>query len=312
MINPEIIQQIVDDTKRKCSPTVFPEGEKENSMETERMSAVENIAATIRVGLRSTDIGIGEVCIAAAILALETARAERSSSVFYVIERFEDGRSMGYWDGGSERSLFPDIDMAIQFRRRRDAIPIIRPWHRRDCQITEHICMDAGESEPDPRSPTSPTSPKPIARHSKTPARWVSTERPEAGSRWTSNLRCGTWVVCVGEDRTRVYAYDLEGQHEPRGWPLSEWQAEMAPDEPPMEYVTEKAPQSAASLASLCARLLRNKAYQYDALLEHAALILEDDPGGFVGKLLSELTFERRVKARLVEMRDLAIGGGAR
>ena len=60
---------------------------------------------------------------------------------FWVVERFEDGRSAGYWDGGSSRSFTADIDRAVQFHRQRDAFWATRSWHWQDTKIIEHMMI---------------------------------------------------------------------------------------------------------------------------------------------------------------------------
>ena len=60
---------------------------------------------------------------------------------FWVIERFENGQSQGYWYGEGSRQFSKDIDVAIQFRRKSDAVKIRRAWHWKDCEVTEHLEM---------------------------------------------------------------------------------------------------------------------------------------------------------------------------
>lgn len=60
---------------------------------------------------------------------------------FWVVERFENGRSVGYWDGGSSRHFVTDIDKAIQFCRKMDAYFVVRLWHWKDIEICEHIYL---------------------------------------------------------------------------------------------------------------------------------------------------------------------------
>jgi len=66
---------------------------------------------------------------------------------FWVIERFENGKSLGYWNGDSSRDFVTDIDLAIQFRRRADAWRIKRGWHWMDTEVTEHSYL-SHESDP--------------------------------------------------------------------------------------------------------------------------------------------------------------------
>jgi hypothetical protein len=60
---------------------------------------------------------------------------------FWVIERFENGQSQGYWDGGNSRTFVRDIEQAIHFCREQDARPIVRSWHWQDVKITEHLYL---------------------------------------------------------------------------------------------------------------------------------------------------------------------------
>ena len=57
---------------------------------------------------------------------------------FWVIERFENGQSKGYWDGGSSRCFNTNIEKAVQFRRHQDAFWATKGWHWTDTKITEH------------------------------------------------------------------------------------------------------------------------------------------------------------------------------
>lgn len=57
---------------------------------------------------------------------------------FWVVERFENDKSIGYWDGGHSRAFVTDIDKAVQFCRQQDAMWTIVGWHWKDVQITEH------------------------------------------------------------------------------------------------------------------------------------------------------------------------------
>lgn len=60
---------------------------------------------------------------------------------FWVIEKFTDGKSAGYWTGASSREFTNDIDKAIQFCRHDDARWVIVGWHWPDVQITEHTYL---------------------------------------------------------------------------------------------------------------------------------------------------------------------------
>jgi hypothetical protein len=71
--------------------------------------------------------------------------AAAATHSFWVIERFENGRSAGYWDGANSRSFQPEIDKAIQFRRKEDAFWATRGWHWNDVQLTEHLYICAAE-----------------------------------------------------------------------------------------------------------------------------------------------------------------------
>lgn len=62
---------------------------------------------------------------------------------FWVVERWEDSRSIGYWDGGSSRHFVTDIDKAIQFCRKQDAFWTTRGWHWKDTKICEHMYVAA-------------------------------------------------------------------------------------------------------------------------------------------------------------------------
>lgn len=76
----------------------------------------------------------------------EWHRLVEARHTFWVVERFEDDRSAGYWDGGNSRSFVADIDNAIQFCRRQDAMWVIVGWHWRDVQTTEHIMLNSGRA----------------------------------------------------------------------------------------------------------------------------------------------------------------------
>lgn len=95
---------------------------------------------------------------------LATAHGEREPESYWVVERMEDGRSAGYWDGGNSRQFQPDITKAVQYRRRQDALTAIIGWHWKDVVITEHLDIRAlatpakqpegGEFVLAPRDPT--------------------------------------------------------------------------------------------------------------------------------------------------------------
>jgi hypothetical protein len=67
-------------------------------------------------------------------------------NTFWVIERFENGKSQGYWAGDSSRDFITEIDNAIHFCRRDDAWRIKRGWHWQDTQVTEHAYLDSAPS----------------------------------------------------------------------------------------------------------------------------------------------------------------------
>lgn len=60
---------------------------------------------------------------------------------FWVVERFENGRSAGYWTGASSRDFTADIEKAVQFHRKDDAFWATRGWHWRDTKLTEHVML---------------------------------------------------------------------------------------------------------------------------------------------------------------------------
>jgi hypothetical protein len=68
---------------------------------------------------------------------------------FWVVERFENGKSAGYWDGGHSRSFQPDIEKAVHYCRREDAFWSTRGWHWDDIQLTEHAYI----ASPPPPAP---------------------------------------------------------------------------------------------------------------------------------------------------------------
>ena len=77
---------------------------------------------------------------------------------FWVVERFEHGKSAGYWDGGSSRSFVPEIDKAVQFVRKQDAFWAAKGWHWNDTKITEHIMIGALEKTAEPTADPLPHS----------------------------------------------------------------------------------------------------------------------------------------------------------
>ena len=79
-------------------------------------------------------------------------------SSFWVVERFEHGKSAGYWDGGSSRSFVPEIDKAVQFVRKQDAFWATKGWHWNDTKITEHIMIGALEKTAEPTADPLPHS----------------------------------------------------------------------------------------------------------------------------------------------------------
>ncbi len=75
------------------------------------------------------------------VTALRMQKASPAPATFWVIEQFTDGKSQGYWDGGSSRSFTKDIDASQQFCRKVDAHRAIWGWHWKDVRITEHLYM---------------------------------------------------------------------------------------------------------------------------------------------------------------------------
>lgn len=75
--------------------------------------------------------------------------APQNQASFWVIERFGNGKSFGYWTGESSRDFLSDIEKAIQFVRREDAFRIRRGWHWQDVQVTEHMYMLAAPPTPE-------------------------------------------------------------------------------------------------------------------------------------------------------------------
>lgn len=80
------------------------------------------------------------------MLALHLYPTAVSPDSFWVIERFEYGKSLGYWNGESSRDFVTDINLAIQFRRREDAWRIRRGWHWKDTQVTEHSYLQTEQA----------------------------------------------------------------------------------------------------------------------------------------------------------------------
>jgi hypothetical protein len=75
---------------------------------------------------------------ARAALAQRDAGEVPVAQAFWVVERFEDGRSAGYWDGANSRSFQADIAAAVQFCRQQDATRATRGWHWTDTKVVEH------------------------------------------------------------------------------------------------------------------------------------------------------------------------------
>lgn len=67
---------------------------------------------------------------------------------FWVVELFENGKSSGYWDGGSSRSFTLNIHEAVQFRRQQDAARVTQGWHWNDTRITEHLMLPGPDKQP--------------------------------------------------------------------------------------------------------------------------------------------------------------------
>lgn len=93
---------------------------------------------------------IGDIRKTIELLSLRAALTQPSvpAETFWVVERFENDKSAGYWDGGHSRMFVPKIDDAIQFRRRQDAQWVIVGWHWKDVQITEHMMLPAAPHVP--------------------------------------------------------------------------------------------------------------------------------------------------------------------
>lgn len=87
------------------------------------------------------------------LVELQERRAAETKAgrVFHVVERFEDGKSAGYWDGGNSRSFISDIDKAVQFCRKQDAFWATRGWHWNDTKITEHIMLGSSVKTSSPQ-----------------------------------------------------------------------------------------------------------------------------------------------------------------
>lgn len=61
---------------------------------------------------------------------------------FWIAEKFENGRSAGYFAGGDMfKDFITDIEQALQFRRKRDAERVIG-FMFGDVRATEHCYMD--------------------------------------------------------------------------------------------------------------------------------------------------------------------------
>lgn len=99
-----------------------------------RVDQIREAASLIRIWMYRNDFD-AERC---AKEVFDLFRQQCPERFFWVIERFEDGQSAGYWNGMNSRSFVTNIEAAIQFRRREDALPIKSSWHWRDVKITEH------------------------------------------------------------------------------------------------------------------------------------------------------------------------------
>lgn len=69
------------------------------------------------------------------------ALAQTPNRLFWVVERWEDERSVGYWTGGHSRSFTTDINKAAQFCRHEDAFWITKGWHWGDTKIVQHMTV---------------------------------------------------------------------------------------------------------------------------------------------------------------------------
>ncbi|MDE2469660.1 MAG: hypothetical protein KGL35_13215, partial [Bradyrhizobium sp.] len=69
---------------------------------------------------------------------------------FWVVERFENEQSAGYWSGGNSRAFLTDIEKAVHFCRREDAMWTIIGWHWGDVRITEHVYLENTRPQPAP------------------------------------------------------------------------------------------------------------------------------------------------------------------
>jgi hypothetical protein len=67
---------------------------------------------------------------------------QAAQRTFWVVEKFENGIGGRYWDGGNSRSFETDIDKAVQFSRKSDAMWATRGWHWSDTKLTEHMMLD--------------------------------------------------------------------------------------------------------------------------------------------------------------------------
>jgi hypothetical protein len=67
---------------------------------------------------------------------------------FWVLERFTDGRSAGYWDGSHSQSFTNDIEKACQFCRKEDVFWATRGWRGSDTKLTEHIMLPNAATAP--------------------------------------------------------------------------------------------------------------------------------------------------------------------
>jgi hypothetical protein len=99
-------------------------------------TVIQKAAETVRIWFYRNDFD-SQQC-ARELLREFIGTIPAQTDFFWVIEQFEHGRSAGYWNGCSSRSFVNDIDAAIQFRRKEDAIPIHSSWHWKDTQVTQH------------------------------------------------------------------------------------------------------------------------------------------------------------------------------
>lgn len=110
-------------------------------MDNEQM--IQEAASRIRIWMYRNDFDAAKC----AQEVFDLFKQQSSEKFFWVLERFENDQSLGYWNGASSRSFVNDIDAAVQFRRKEDAMPIKRSWHWQDVKITEHGYLQEQEAK---------------------------------------------------------------------------------------------------------------------------------------------------------------------